>query len=151
MFLAPFEVFSHAILAARFFPDLVCWGAAAAAIDLGLLVLVLKLDADYLEGAAAISQKLYERMQRARQGGGIALPTSKAAARLRIPRLPWLGGAGPLAWRQLLIAMRTSRLVILISLGIGCMLLVMALFMPERNERSRSFSSPRWESGSSPI
>ena len=39
------------------------------------------------------------------------------AARLRIPRLPWLGGAGPLAWRQLLLAMRTSRLIILISLG----------------------------------
>ncbi len=124
--LAPFEVFSHAILADAFFPDLVCWGAAAAAIDLGLLVLVLKLDADYLEGAAAVSQKLYERIRRARQGGGIALPTSKSAARLRIPRLPWLGGAGPLAWRQLLLAMRTSRLVILISLGLGCVLLVLA-------------------------
>ena len=132
--LAPFEVFSHAILADAFFPDLVCWGAAAAAIDLGLLILVVKLDADYLEGAAAISQKLYERMQRARKGGGLALPTSKTAARLRIPRLPWLGGAGPLAWRQLLVAMRTSRLIILISLGIGCVLLVTALVMPSGNE-----------------
>ena len=136
--LAPFEVFSHAILAKAFFPDLVCWGSAAAAIDLGLLVLVLKLDADYLEGAAAVSQKLYERMQRARKGGGLALPTSKNAARLRVPKLPWLGGAGPLAWRQLLVAMRTSRLMIIMSLGIGCMLLVMALFMPGGNERSVS-------------
>ncbi len=86
--LAPFEVFSHAILAATLFPDLVCWGAAAAAIDLGLLILILKLDADYLEAAAAISQKLYERLQRARQGGGIALPTSKtrgAAPRAAVP------------------------------------------------------------------
>ena len=102
MILAPFEVFSHAILAVDVFPDLVGWGVAAAAIDLGLLILVVKLDADYVEGAAAISQKLYERMQRARKGGGVALPTSKVEARLRIPRLPWLGGAGPLAWRQLL-------------------------------------------------
>jgi hypothetical protein len=134
--LAPFEVFSHAILADAFFPDLVCWGMAAAAIDLGLLSLVLKLDADYIEGAAAVSQKLYERMQRARKGGGLALPTSKSAARLRIPRLPWLGGAGPLAWRQLLLAMRTSRLVILISLGLGCVLLVMAFVMPGGNDGS---------------
>ncbi len=128
--LAPFEVFSHAILAHRFFPDLVCWGAAAAAIDLGMLFVVLKLDADYVEGAAAISQKLYERIQRTRKGGGVALSTSRVEARLRVPTLPWLYGAGPLAWRQLLIAMRTSRLVILISLGIGCVLLVMAVFMP---------------------
>jgi hypothetical protein len=128
--LAPLEVFSHAILARRFFPDLVCWSAAALAIDAGLLILVIKLDADYIEGAAAISQKLYDRMQRARKGGGVALATSRVEARLRVPRLPWLGGAGPLAWRQLLVAMRTSRLVILVSLGIGCVLLVMALFMP---------------------
>ena len=127
--LAPFEVFSHAILATDLWPELVCWGAAALAIDLGLLILVLKLDADYLEGAAAISQKLYERRQRARQGGGVALPTSKNAARLRVPRLPWLGGAGPLAWRQLLLAMRTSRLLIFSCLGVGIMLLVLALFV----------------------
>jgi Putative ABC exporter len=128
--LAPFEVFSHAILAHRFFPELVLWGSAAAAIDGALLVLVLKLDADYLEGAAAISAKLYERVQRAKQGGGLPLPTSKNAARLRIPTLPWLGGAGPLAWRQLLLAMRTSRLVIAMSLGLACVLLVVALNVP---------------------
>ena len=127
--LAPFEVFSHAILAGDFWPDLVCWGAAAAAIDLGLLILILRLDADYLEGAAAISQKVYERMQRAKKGGGFALPTSKNAARLRVPVLPWLGGAGPLAWRQLLLAMRTSRMMIFASVGIGIALLILALFV----------------------
>jgi hypothetical protein len=94
--LAPFEVFSRTILAAKFFPDLIGWGAAATAIDLALLVIVIKLDADYVEGSAAISQKLYERMKRARQGGGVAMATSKAEARLRIPNLPWLGGVGRL-------------------------------------------------------
>jgi len=125
--LAPFEVFSHAILAEAWFPDLVCWAAAAAAIDLGLLALILRLDTDYLEAAAAASQKLYERMQRARQGGGFAPQASKHASRLRVPRLPWLGGAGPLAWRQLLLAMRTSRYVIVFSLGTGVVLLVLAV------------------------
>jgi ABC-2 type transport system permease protein len=128
--LAPFEIFSHAILARNFFPDLVGWGAAAAAIDVGLLVLVLKLDADYLEGAAAISQKFYRKMERAKRGGGFALATSKNAARLRVARLPWLAGAGPLAWRQLLLAMRTSRFVIFFSLATAVVLLGLAFFLP---------------------
>jgi hypothetical protein len=130
--LAPLQVFSHAILAKRLFPDLVCWSAGAAAIDLGLLVLILKLDADYLEAAAAISQKLYERMQRVRQGGGITLPASRAATRLSLPSLPWAGGVGPLAWRQLLLAMRTSRYAIVFSLTVGVALFVMALFADRR-------------------
>ena len=92
MLLAPFEVFSHAILARTWFPDLLCWSAAAAAIDLGLLAVILKLDADYLESAAAISQKLYERLQRMKQGGGFAMPASEKAARIRVRPFPWLGG-----------------------------------------------------------
>jgi hypothetical protein len=95
-----------------------------------LLALILKLDADYLESAAAISQKLYEKMQRVKQGGGIALPASKSAARIRLPMLPWLGGAGPLAWRQTLLALRTSQYAILMSAGIGAGLLVFASFTP---------------------
>ena len=83
------------------------WGAAALAIDLGLLVLILKLDADYLEAAAAISQKIYERIRRAKQGGGVAMPAAPRPARFRLPQPPWLGGAGPVAWRQMLLAIRT--------------------------------------------
>jgi hypothetical protein len=128
--LAPFEVFSAAMLADKYFPDLLFSGAGAAAIDLGLVVLILKLDADYLEGAAAVSQKIYERRQRIREGGGLALPASKSASRLRLPQLPWLGGAGPVAWRQLLLAMRTSRALVVIFLGSGAVFLVAALVAP---------------------
>jgi hypothetical protein len=67
---APFEVFSITMLAERWFPDLIGWAGAAAAIDLGLLILVLKLDADYLERSASISQWQYEIQQRARKSGG---------------------------------------------------------------------------------
>src|SRR5262249_26804515 len=52
--LAPFEIFARAILAPNWFPELVCWGAASLAIDAGLLALIFKLDADYLESAAVI-------------------------------------------------------------------------------------------------
>ncbi len=138
--LAPFEVFSHAILAVRWFPDLAGWAAGALAIDIGLLALIFRLDADYLESAAAISQKLYEKVQRIKQGGGIALPASPKAASIRLARFPWLGGAGPLAWRQLLMAIRTSRYALIISLGIGATIAVMA-FLADRNRTGPDFIS----------
>jgi hypothetical protein len=138
--LAPFEVFSHAILATRFFPDLVGWSAGALAIDLGLLALIFRLDADYLESAAAVSQKLYEKIQRMKQGGGVSLPASEKAARIRLRRFPWLGGAGPLAWRQTLIAMRTSRFALIISAGIAVTIAVVAL-VADRNRTGADFVS----------
>ncbi len=128
--LAPFEVFSHAILAAKIFPELVCWAAGALAIDIGLLAIVFRLDSDFLESAAAISQKLYEKTQRIKQGGGIVLPASQKSASIRLARFPWLGGAGPLAWRQLLMAIRTSKYAILLSLSIGIVIAVLAFLAP---------------------
>ena len=100
--LAPFEVFSNAMLAERWFPDLLGWAAAAAAIDLALLVLVLRLDADYLEWSTAISQRAYEQQQaHATDAAGSRSIHRGGASRFRLPQLPWLGGAGPIAWRQL--------------------------------------------------
>jgi hypothetical protein len=124
--LAPFEVFSHAILARNWFPELVGWAGGAVAIDLILLALVLKLDADYIEAAAAISQKVYDRALRARRGGGLAPPSSKTAARIRLRPFPWLGGGGPLAWRQILLVTRLSRYVLLLFLVLGAVLLTLA-------------------------
>jgi hypothetical protein len=129
------------MLAKEWFPDLVCWAAGAAAIDLGLLMLILKLDGDYLEGAATISQRLYERMQKARQAGGLALAAPKGATRLRVPRLPWLSGAGPVAWRQLLMAMRTSRTLVLIFWGLGAAYLIAGLFLPLDIESKGRFAT----------
>ncbi len=77
---------------------------------------MLKLDANYIESAATISQKVYERIRRTKQGGGVAMPVGARAGRLRLPPLPWLAGAGPIAWRQLLLAMRTSRHMLIITL-----------------------------------
>jgi hypothetical protein len=119
--LAPFDVFTRAIFAARWFPDFAVWAAVALAIDAALLWLVFRLDADYIESAAAISQKVYERVRRTKQGGGMAMPAGAAAARLRLRTLPWLAGVGPLAWRQLLIAIRTSRQVLITTLILGVM------------------------------
>jgi hypothetical protein len=117
--LAPFKVFSGAILARTIFPELVGWALAAAAIDGSLLWLVLRLDADYVESAAAISQKMHERTRRAKQGGGIAMPVTRGLLGVRPRPLPWLWGAGPVAWRQAVLAIRMSRYPMFITLALG--------------------------------
>ncbi|MGP0065293.1 MAG: putative ABC exporter domain-containing protein [Isosphaeraceae bacterium] len=124
--LAPFEVFTRVTFAEAMSPAWLGWGAAALAIDLGLLILILKLDANYLESAAAISQKVYEQMRRARMGGGVAMPAGARAGRFRLPQPPRLAGAGPVAWRQLLLAVRTSRHMFVACLGFAVVFLVMS-------------------------
>lgn len=130
--LAPFAVFSRAITAERFFPDLVQWGSLAALVDLGLLGVVLWLDVNYLESAIAASQKLYQRMQQARQGRiGSA---SATAAKWHLPRLPWLGGAGPVVHRQLTTALHSLRGLIWMLLIPFFILTPMLVTMPSRQE-----------------
>ncbi len=113
--LAPFEPFARAIMAAKVFPTLVGWGLVAAAIDLALLLLVFKLDANYLESAAATTQRFLELRQRVRKAGGVAVAAPKSSARLRLPRPGWLRGVGPIGWRQALLAMRTSHHVVILT------------------------------------
>jgi hypothetical protein len=140
--LAPFQPFGRTFTARSLFPELLGWAAAATAINGLLLALTMWLDANYLEAAAAASRRVYERMQRMRRGfaGGAgagfgdgpgggegdsdaahAAPSRKKggalARRFRVPRPPWLGGAGPVAWRQLTTAARRP----------GGMLLVLAV------------------------
>jgi hypothetical protein len=114
--LAPFEVFSRTICAGGILDGLLTWGSAAAAIDLVLLALVFRLDADYLESAATVSGKIYERVLRSKQGGGIAMAASSSSIRIRPRQFPWLGGVGPVAWRQVILSLRRSRLQFLIAL-----------------------------------
>lgn len=113
---APFIVLVRAYAAERIFPDLVGWGAIALAMNLSLVGLVMWLDVNYLEGAAALSQKLYARLSKMREGGGIAAPIHQRQARLRLPMFPALGGAGPLVWRQSTRAIRSSRSLLFIVL-----------------------------------
>ena len=122
--LAPFEVFSNAMLAERWFPDLAGWAAAAAAIDLALLLLVLRLDADYLEWSDAISRAFYERIERARRSGGFVADPSRKRRGFRIPHLPWMGGVGPNAWRQLVLTVRKSWPIVSMMLTFTILILI---------------------------
>lgn len=117
--LAPFDVFTRAITARSFFPELALWGTGALLIDLLMLAVVLGLDANYLETAAVASQRRYERLSRMRAGGAGRLGgVSNSGVRIR--GLPWLGGIGPIAWRQLTGTVRSSRgLLVLIVIIVG--------------------------------
>ncbi len=106
--LAPFDVFARTFTARTLFPDLAKWGGLALAIDGLMLAIVMGLDANYLETAATVSQRRYDRLHRARRGG-IGMMTARKTAGLRVRPLPWLAGAGPVAWRQLVGALRSSR------------------------------------------
>lgn len=115
--LSPFLVFRNAAMAERWFPDLFIWGTAGLAIDGALVAIVLRLDADYLEWSTAISQWVYERVQRAKRTGGMVITAGRRPGR-GLPRLPWLAGAGPVAARQVVLTSRLSRgVVTLIVLG----------------------------------
>jgi hypothetical protein len=115
--LTPFGWFVRAFTSEHLWPDLVQWGSLGLGVDLVLLVIVFALDANYLETAAVTSERVYAQIQRMRTGGGAsAALTASGKARFSLPALPWWGGVGPVAWRQLTAVPRTrGPLVILVS------------------------------------
>ena len=116
---APFDVFGRVVGATSVWPEMVEWAGIAVLVNLGMLGVVMWLDAHYLEAAAATSQRMYENVRRVRRAGGIALRASRGSGRLRLPTFPRLGGAGPIAWRQLSAALRQSRAVIVMMILLG--------------------------------
>jgi ABC-2 type transport system permease protein len=116
LLLAPFDVFARTITARP--GELLQWATLAFLIDLIMLAVVIGLDANYLETASAVSQKRYERRQRAHKGV-IGQLATVSGPRFRVYKLPRLGGAGPIAWRQMIGAARSSRAMFLLLLVIG--------------------------------
>lgn len=110
--LTPMEPFGRVLTAATW-PALGGWLGLALLADASLLGVVMWLDANFLEASAARSQAIYDRVQRA-QRSGIAANASAKMARYRVPMLPYLEGAGPIAWRQFTTALRNSRTLMLV-------------------------------------
>ncbi len=121
---APGGPFARVITARSFFPELVLWGALAVGIDAALLALVMKLDVNYLEASLGVSQRLYERVQRARRGSAWV---SSGKAWGSIPPLPWLGGAGPIARIQLIKAARSIPNAMVFIIVVGSLMLAGAV------------------------
>jgi hypothetical protein len=119
---APLNVFGRLFTTKEMLHDGVFYAAIAVLIDLSMVLVVFWLDADYLEASSVRSRALYEKTQRVRQGGITALrPGLKA--RWTLPSLPYLGGAGPIIWRQMGTALRSSRgllmLLVILSMAVA--------------------------------
>jgi hypothetical protein len=110
--LLPFQVFSRTIAAESFYPEFAGWGALNVAINAALVVLAVRLDADFYERSIAVSEKVYRAIQRARRGQAWMGLSKPSATRWRLPMPGRLKGAGPIAWRQSVSALRSSRGVI---------------------------------------
>jgi hypothetical protein len=114
MILAPLEAFGQTVTAPRLFPDLVGWALASLALDLAMLALVLRLDVDYLEAAEAASRKLQRKWQDW-QRGSVQIVAPQAGR--RVPNPGWLGGAGPIVWKQAVSAARQKKVLLRLLLS----------------------------------
>jgi len=106
------------LLLAQAWPAALAWGAAAVAVVVALVEGIARLDVAYAEVAFARSRAFERTRARMRSGGG-SLAGGRSSARVRLPRFPRLGGAGPLAWRQCLELARNLRGVIAMILVMG--------------------------------
>ena len=102
---APFRPFVSTFTAEKLWPDLFAWGGLAALVDLAFLLLVLLLNARFLEASAAASERMYARVRRVRRGGPLSV--SGANVRFGLPMVPRWGGVGPNLWRQLTTVARS--------------------------------------------
>lgn len=116
--LAPFDVYVHIFLAKSIFPDLLGWATLGLAMNLGLLAIIISLDSHSSEASIAASLKLHKRWTRARHSG-LFQSTQPNIVRSFMHHPPMLEGIGPIAWRQLLTALRSSRKVLLVFLGLA--------------------------------
>ena len=92
------------------------WTSIALAILGFEMLLMMLFDVAYTERAVAASHKIQLRLRRMRSGGSpLALP-SRGKAGFVLPRFPRLGGAGPLAWRQLTEMSRNLRSILMMAL-----------------------------------
>lgn len=115
--LAPARWFVGAFSAEQLWPDLVQWAALALAVDGVLLLLLFALDAHYLEAAAVASERRYAQAQQVRRGGVVMMGVP-GTRRLRFtaPALPYLGGVGPVLWRQATTFLRSWWSLLLVLL-----------------------------------
>lgn len=118
------------------------WGVAAVAIVVALVEAIARLDVAYAEAAFTRSHAVERTRARMRSGGG-TLAGGRGSARLRIPRFPRLGGAGPLAWRQCLELARNLRgvLSMIVVMGVVIASAVLAPALGDADPARRAFTA----------
>jgi hypothetical protein len=117
----PLRSFFDAVAAERLWPDLAQSFGLGAMVNLFLVGIIFLLDAQYLEASASASARIYERIRRLRRGGIGSGEGLRRGGKVRtsLPMLPWLGGIGPIAWRQLTTAARGADRILLLIVILG--------------------------------
>ena len=99
--------------------------SVSAAVLAALIAHVCVLRVPYREAAVAQSERRASRFARMRSGGG-AFGASRSSSSRRVPMFPSLGGAGPIAWRQIQELVRNPRGVALILITVGLVVAAVA-------------------------
>jgi hypothetical protein len=105
------------------------WSAASIGVLAILLAIMMALDVAYLEGAVATSRKFQKMLERARGGGGAMSVSGPSKARFSLPHLPFLGGAGAIAWRQFTEVTRHPKPILMLGFMMVISVLPMSLVM----------------------
>lgn len=133
--LIPYIVFAELFVAPSG-SDLVLWVLVAVIINAALLYAVIVLDARTADRALAENARLSNRWERIKQGGSF-FATERTEVR-SIRRAPSIGGLGPIAWRQVLNALRNSFKLILVFAGLAASIapISLALGAPVTQEQT---------------
>ncbi len=110
--LAPFNVLACVFTAEHLWPDLLMWTGIALGMILLLVLLVLRLDAYFIETSLDASHQVATNRARIKRGNLFSRAPGASVTR-SLPMLPRLGGAGVIGWRQLTNAMRNFRGVLI--------------------------------------
>ena len=114
--LMPYIVFAELYVAPSV-SQLTVWSLVAVVINAALLRAVIALDAHTADRALAENARMSSRWDRIKQGGSF-FATQQTEVR-SIRRAPILGGLGPIAWRQVLNALRNSFKLFFIFAGLA--------------------------------
>ena len=133
--LLPYIVFAELFVAPSV-SQLALWALVAIAINAALLYAVILLDARTADRALAENARLSNRWERIKQGGSF-FATERTEVR-SIRRAPTVGGLGPIAWRQVLNALRNSSKLILVFAGLAASIapISLALGAPVTQEQT---------------
>lgn len=130
LLLFPFRMIVETVLAERVFPNLLLWGGGLLCINCFLVTAILFADADFIERSVAVGERDHERLKQLRRQQSV-MGSGKVRGRWRPPLLPFLAGAGPIAWRQAAVAARSEQFLSVLAIVSTCSLGIIAVAAAE--------------------
>lgn len=126
--IAPLGIYGNLILSDSIF-EFTLWGMVCFSVIGLMLFLVFKTDADFLEQELHYGQMRAEALKKTQSVEASFVSAGQSGT---LPMLPFMGGVGPVTWRQLQTFYRTRRLLIV---GVvGYFLFVAFLISQETND-----------------